>query len=147
MAICIYDIPFYDLLRMDQVVFDEIEESGILCFIRAQRFVDGYYVKEHITELYKDFFGNTNILQEVGLQIQYEQLKQKVSDKRLMGLVLNGMNLKNIVIDTYQTVHNMEIELSVESISKCLVRNYFTKAEVYDLCRKQGNFNIYYNGD
>jgi hypothetical protein len=144
MTICIFDIPFYDLLHMDKVQFDEIEQAGILCFIRAERFVGNYYVEEHITTLYKDFFGNTNVLQQTGLQVQYEKLKQRVIDEKLMGLVLHGMNIKNIIIDTYPTVHNMEIELSVESISKCLVRNYFTKAEVYDVCRKQGNFNLYY---
>ena len=68
-----------------------------------------------------------------------------ISEEKLMGLILCGMNIKNIIIDTYPRYDNKVIELSVESISKCLVHNYFTKQEVDHLCSSQSNFHIYYS--
>ena len=74
-------------------------------------------------------------------------MKEAVIKENKIGLVLIGANLDDILIDTYPTIHNTTIDLTVKSISRIFLREYFTNDEVIELCKKTQNFEIYYKTD
>ena len=45
-------------------------------------------------------------------------MKEAVIKENKIGLVLIGANLDDILIDTYPTIHNTTIDLTVKSISR-----------------------------
>ena len=126
------------------VEFDAVEKAATLVFSRAARFMEGYSVATHLTDVCKSFFGDTNVLQREGLVAQYRKMKQKVEQDNLMGLILLGVNTKDILIDYYPTVQGNIIALTVDSICKVLIREHFTKSEVDTICRRTEGFNTYY---
>lgn len=142
--ISIYDLTEKKALELDAFEFNEIEKAAQLCFLRKERFVGGYYHEKELLDLCKMYFSNTNILQRFGLCSQYEKMKEVVVSKNLIGLILIGINYKNTVIDEYPTVNNTIITLTVASICRILVRNYFDIETLHTLCKKTPNFNIYY---
>ena len=145
MSKSIFDISIGDLLaKSDGVEFDNVEKATTLVFKRAERFIDGYSVNEHITKLCRTYFGDTNLLQSEGLILQYKKMKQKVEQDNLIGLVLVGINTNDILIDYYPTSQGNIISLTVDSICKVLVREHFTKSEVDTICRRTDGFNTYY---
>lgn len=145
MAIRIYDISIGELLaKSSGVEFDAVEKAASLVFSRAARFMDGYSVTNHLTDVCTSFFGDTNVLQREGLVAQYRKMKQKVGDDNLMGLILLGVNTKEILIDYYLTVQDNVIALTVDSICKVLIREHFTKSEVDTICRRTDGFDTYY---
>ena len=103
MTLYVKDIPLDKILRVETISSDDIERAATLCFTRKQRFCEGYYVEKEIEEICNLFFGDTNVNQKNGLIKQYGKMKEYVTEHKLIGLVLIGMNLDNIIIDTYPT--------------------------------------------
>ena len=145
MTLYVKDIPLDKILGVETISSDDIEKAAILCFTRKQRFVDGYYVEKEIEEICNQFFGNTNVNQKNGLISQYGKMKEYVTERKLIGLFLIGMNLDNIIIDTYPTQNGTEIELTVKSICRCFLKSYFTQDEIHCICQATPNFDIYYD--
>jgi hypothetical protein len=145
MTIRIYDVSIGDLLaKSGGVEFDAVEKAASLVFSRAARFMDGYCVATHLTNVCTPFFGDTNVLQREGLVAQYRKMKQNVEQDNLIGLILLGVNTKDILIDYYPTVQDNVIALTVDSICKVLIREHFTKSEVDTICRRTDGFDTYY---
>jgi hypothetical protein len=141
----IFDKSIQELMELRSgVEFDAVEEAATLVFSRAARFMDGYCATKHATDVCMGFFGDTNMLQTVGLVAQYVKMKQKVGQDNLMGLILLGVNTKGILIDYYPTVQDSIITLTVDSICKVLIREHFTKSEVDTICRRTKGFDTYY---
>ena len=147
MTFTIYDLTLQEVLDLPEMKFNQVEEAARLCFLRAQRFIEGYYVENEITEFYHNFFGNTCRNQKFGLIKLYKDIKQEIIKQKKIGLILIGANLDNILIDQYPTVNNTIIDLTVKSISRVLLREHFTREEIDKLCRETPNFNIYYKND
>ena len=145
MTLYVKDIPLNTLLGVDKINVDNIERAATLCFTRRERFCDGYYVEKEIEEICNKFFGNTNVNQNNGLMKQYNLMKEYVNEHKLIGLFLIGMNLDNIIIDTYPTQNGTEIELTVKSICRCFLKSYFTQDEIHCICQATPNFDIYYD--
>ena len=141
----IKDISLPDLFKEDSIALDEIEEAASLFFRRKGRFVDGYDFRENLKEVCIKFFGDTNINQKYGLISQYNKMKQYVVENKLIGLFLLGVNLKDILIDTYPTVDNNIIDLTVDSISRVFLKEHFTQDEIHCLCQTTPNFDKYYD--
>lgn len=140
----IYNLNLDKLLKTE-IKFNDIQEASKTCFIRAQRFVGGYNVENEIIKLCEKFFGNTNVNQKNGLVKQYNSMREEVIKNNKIGLVLIGMNLDNTLIDSYPTIQGNIIDLTVKSITRILIRDYFNEVEINDLCKKTPNFHIYYN--
>ena len=140
----IHQITLDNILNINEIQLNNIEKAASLCFSRMQRFIWGYYCDDELTSLYTEFFGNTNVNQREGLMMQYHRLREKVIRENKMGLILYGMNVKDILIDTYPTTNGTIIELTVESISRILLKSYFSQEEIHNLCRTTHNFNTYY---
>ena len=147
MTLNIYQTRIPQLLELNKVELNKEGKASSLCFIRAQRFIEGYNVEKEVTELYNRFFGDTNVNQKNGLIKQYKSMKEDVIKENKIGLVLIGANLDDILIDTYPTIHKTTIDLTVKSISRIFLREYFTNDEVIELCKKTHNFEIYYKTD
>ena len=147
MTFTIYDLTLQEVLDLPEMEFNPVEEAARLCFLRAQRFIEGFYVENEITEFYHKFFGNTGRNQKFGLVNLYKNMKQDIIKQKKIGLILIGANLDNILIDQYPTVNNTIIDLTVKSISRVLLREHFTREEIDRLCRETPNFNIYYKTD
>ena len=144
MAQTIHQITLDNILNINEIQLNNIEKAASLCFSRMQRFIWGYYCDDELTSLYTEFFGNTNVNQREGLMMQYHRLREKVIRENKMGLILYGMNVKDILIDNYPTYNNITIDLTVESISRILLKSYFSQEEIHNLCRTTHNFNTYY---
>ncbi len=144
MTLTIQQITLDNILKINKIDLDDIEKAAALCFSRMQRFIEGYYCDEEITTLYKEFLGNTNVNQMEGLMPQYHKLRELIISENKMGLILYGMNVKDILIDTYPTTNGTIIELTVEGISRILLKSYFSQEEIHNLCRTTHNFNTYY---
>jgi hypothetical protein len=145
MALHIKNISSKDLLETDTILLDNIEKAAGLCFFRKQRFID-YDVEKELTKLYNDFFGNTNINQKNGLIHQYKLLREKVIQEKLVGLVLTGINLKeDILIDYYPTQNGNLINLTVQGISRFLLKEFFSQDEIHSYAQASPNFDKYYD--
>ena len=141
----IFDKSIQELMELRSgVEFDAVEKAASLVFSRAARFMDGYCVATHLTNVCTPFFGDTNVLQREGLVVQYGKMKQKVVQDNLMGLILLGVNTNDILIDYYPTAQGNLITLTVDSICKVLIREHFTKSEVDTICRRTVGFDTYY---
>jgi hypothetical protein len=145
MPLTINKLTLDNLLKIDKIYRDCIEEAVSLVFLRKQRFVEGYVVETELTELYNDFLGNTNVNQKNGLIVQYSKLRAKVMEEKLIGLILIGMNVKNILIDHYPTKDNNIIDLTVESISRIMLKCYFSQDEIHCISQATPNFDMYYD--
>ena len=132
------------LLNHPVIHMNKFEEAAALSFKRRARFVDFYYPEKEIEKICHKFFGSTNENQKNGLKIQYKKMKQSVIESKSIGLVILGCNLKDKLIDTYPTIQNTIIELTVDSICRLLLREYFNPEEVEKYCRETPNFEIYY---
>ena len=77
MTFTIYDLTLQEVLDLPEMEFNQVEEAARLCFLRAQRFIEGYYVENEITEFYQ-FFGNTGRNQKFGLIKLYKDIKQEI---------------------------------------------------------------------
>ena len=141
----IKDISLPDLFKEDSIALDEIEEAASLFFRRKGRWVDGYDFRENLKEVCIKFFGDTNINQKYGLISQYKKMKEYVVENKLIGLFLLGINLKDILIDTYPTVDNNIIDLTVDSISRVFLKEHFTQDEIHWMCQTTPNFDKYYD--
>ena len=133
MTLYVKDIPLDKILGVETISSDDIEKAATLCFTRKERFVDGYYVEKEIEEICNQFFGNTNVNQKNGLINQYSKMKEYVTERKLIGLFLIGMNLDNIIIDTYPTVDNKEITLTLRSVCNALLDDHMTDHEIVTL--------------
>lgn len=141
----IFDKSIQELMGLKSgVEFDAVEKAASLVFSRAARFMEGYSVTNHLTDVCTSFFGDTNVLQREGLVAQYRKMKQKVDQDNLIGLILLGVNTNDILIDYYPTVQGNLITLTVDSICKVLIREHFTKSEVDTICRRTEGFDTYY---
>ena len=141
----IFNKSISELMEFEsELEFDSIEKATTLVFSRAPRFMDGYSTATHLTDVCKSFFGDTNVLQREGLIAQYRKMKQKVEQDNLIGLILLGVNTKEILIDYYPTAQGNLITLTVDSICKVLIREHFTKSEVDTICRRTDGFDTYY---
>ena len=136
MTFSIYDLTLEQVLNLSEIEFNDFEKAAKLCFIRAQRFIEGYYVENEIKKLCEKFFGNTNINQKNGLVKQYNSMKEEIVEKNKIGLILIGMNLEKSLIDKYPTIQGDVIDLSVKSITRILIKDYLTRDEVNNLCKK-----------
>ena len=105
-------------------------------FIQGSRVVEGY---EPVTELWNllcPLFGDTRVLQRTGLVSQINTLKIKVTNEGLIGLIIYGSKLKDYtdrIIDTYPTVDNKEITLTLRSVCNALLDDHMTDHEIVTL--------------
>ena len=68
-------------------------------------------------------------------------MKEYVIENKLIGLFLIGVNLKDILIDTYPTIDNNIIDLTVDSISRVFLKEHFTQDEIHWMCQTTPNFD------
>jgi hypothetical protein len=148
--VSLYDnsLTISQLIESNTIILNPIQEASVLCFTRSEKFIGGYYVYDHIKDLYKKFFGNTEVLQNVGLIHQLNSLQIEVEKDNLIGLILYGVKApRDEVIDTYPTNNNKIIDLTIRSISRSFIRQcYNDEMNLNNLCKLTPNFNIYYNG-
>jgi hypothetical protein len=141
----IYQVTLDNLINIDDIYLDPTERAASLCFSRMERFIDGYYVRTELIKLCNEFFSDRGVIQSAGLSHQYKTMKDKVINENLIGLILCGLHMKDTLISNYTTYNHIQIPLTVSSITRILIREYFSKFELDNLCRLTHNFEIYYN--
>ena len=55
MTLNLYQKNIPELLELDRIELNEEGKAASLCFLRAQRFIEGFCVEKEITELYIKF--------------------------------------------------------------------------------------------
>lgn len=98
-------------------------------------------LKELIT-LLKLYFGDLDTLYRNGLKLQYESFKKKVIYENKITYILYGLNISNITINDYYTEDYRLINLTIASICRILLKEYFTKEEIHQCCYNISNYNI-----
>ena len=104
--------------------------------IQGIRLVDGYDPIDELWNLLCPLFGDTRVLQKTGLVVQINALKIKVIDEGLMGLIIYGSNLNDDsdrIIDTYPTIDNKEITLTLRSVCNALLDDHMTDHEIVSI--------------
>ncbi len=148
MSQSIHSIPIDKLHTTPILKLDAVEKAAQLDFLRRERFVEGFNCNKQVLKLFNEYFGNTNVNQKYGLVVQFKKLKEKILNSKLIGLVLYAVNMdinhKDFLIDDYPNIHGQVIKLTCASISRTLLREYFTLTEIHILCREVNNFDIYY---
>ena len=103
-------------------------------FRRSERFIDGFSVERELIKLCNEFFGDKIVNEHNGLRKQYAQMKEKVVNDGLLGLVLNGIEEDSIFICNYTTQSLDIIHLTVASLTRTLLTDFFTEAEIEQHC-------------
>lgn len=103
-------------------------------FRRSERFIDGFSVERELIKLCNEFFGDKIVNEHNGLRKQYAQMKEKVVNDGLLGLVLNGIEEDSIFIGNYTTQSLDIIHLTVASLTRTLLTDFFTEAEIEKHC-------------
>ena len=114
-----------------------------MCFKRRDRFVEGYYHEQELRSLLNKYFGDLRQLLKTGLVYQFSNLKKEITEKNLLGLILTGVNI-NTPIQKYTQTNFKMINLTTASITRTLLKEYFTEDEINALCISTPNFHIYY---
>ena len=130
-----------DFLQTPELPLSPIEKAASLFFIRKQRFVDNYDVDKELICLCIEFFGERGYIEHTGLTVSFKKMKEKVEKENLIGLVLCGINKCNSFVNYYTTESMTQIRLTIASITRTLVREYFTQEEVNKLCKATPNFD------
>ena len=122
------------------------ELAAMMIFKRKERFVENYSWQNDLLELIRHYFGNIDQLYQTGLKIAFENLKKKVIEAHLIGLILLGTTYESDkIINNYKTIDDKNIELSIKSICIFLIRDYIKKKNVENLCEKTPLFEKYIN--
>ena len=139
-----FKIPQSELLKVSNIQLSKVEEAASLCFLRKERFVEGFSCQEELIKLLNEFFGNLGVLYSEGLVTQFKKLKQKVVKNTLIGLILVGVN-RDTFINKYTQQDNVTIiDITISSICRTLIREHFTEQEIINICLSTPNFQIYY---
>lgn len=92
----------------------------------------GYTFPDDLETLYRKHFmdsGNSK------LSIKYMNLRKEIIENPvLVCLVLFGLNRKSYVIESYTKNNRYFVKLTMSSISRILIREYFGKDEFHRLC-------------
>lgn len=93
----------------------------------------GYTFPDDLERIYRKHFidsGNTK------LSIKYTNLRNEIIENPvLVSLLLFGLNRKSIVIDSYTKKNYFFVKLTMSSISRILIREYFGKDEFHRQCK------------
>ena len=124
------------------------EKTAILCFQNIKSSVSEYYIEKELQKILKKHFGNEEQLHIDGLKIHYQELKEEIIKRNVIGLVLYGLQempeIHNIPIYKYTTKTGKQIILHVRNICQNLYQNYFFHDEVIFHCHQSPKFDIYY---
>ena len=139
-----FKIPKTELIKVDKIQLSKVEEAASLCFLRKERFVEGFICQEELVKLLNEYFGELGVLYSEGLIAQFKKLKQKVNEHTLIGLILAGVNNTTIINRYTQQDTVTTLDLTISSICRTLIREHFTEQEIINLCVSTPNFQIYY---
>ena len=139
-----FKIPKTELIKVDKIQLSKVEEAAALCFLRKERFVEGFICQEELIKLLNEYFGELGVLYSEGLIAQFKKLKQKVNEHTLIGLILAGVNNTTIINRYTQQDTVTTLDLTISSICRTLIREHFTEQEIINLCVSTPNFQIYY---
>ena len=137
----IQDIP-NSIILSNHIIELSKNHQDIVNMLKENRdSVEDERLKELI-KLLKLYFGDLDILNHNGLKQQYESLKQKVMYENKINYILYGLNINNITINDYYTADYRFINLTISSICRILLKEYFTKDEMNQCYYNISNNNI-----
>ena len=114
----------------------ELVDAELKKFIQGTRVVEGYDAVDELWNLLCSLFGDTRVLQRTGLVAQINTLKTKVTNEGLIGLIIYGSTLnddRDRIIDTYPTVDNKEITITLQTVCNALLNDHMTDYEIVTL--------------
>ena len=139
-------IAYSILPEESQKIMSKQELASVMCFLRKERFVEGYSIDEDLFRKIAVFFGKLTKLHEEGLVRQYYLLRQYVIKNNLIGLFLYGKYMpsdKSKFLHNYITQDKKVIKLSTQSISNVFIEHHFKYDEVQSLCKRTENYDNY----
>ena len=116
----------------------ELVNKELQKFIQGTRVIEGYDAVTELWNLLCPLFGDTRVLQRTGLVAQINTLKTKVINEGLIGLIIYGSTLNNDrdrIIDTYPTVDNKEITITLQTVCNALLNDHMTDYEIVSLLK------------
>ena len=140
-----YQLSKTELLSKEKIFLEPEFYAAYLAESRKQRFIENYYSEVETINLIKKFFSNKSNLLNNGLVKYFNELKKHVCENLLIGLILYGLELNDILINNFIDKDNNKLNLTVSSISRILIWEYFTHQELLELCQKMPNYNMYYD--
>ena len=128
-------ISIQTLTSCNKIIFDEQLQGIITNFTEMGE----SNCRHQIIELLNSYFGRLSILLDNGLRMHFNNLKQEVIEKNLIGMILYGMNVDYTLINSYTDVRRNDIKLTIHGICRVLVKDYFTLDEFNECCSKLNN--------
>lgn len=141
----LFDLPLEQLIDHMDIQLNSVQNAASLSFKRADRFVENSDYAKDLIQLCQLFFGDKDKNRLVGLDHQYQAMRDYVIKQNLIGLVLCGINRVSVEINTYINPNGNLVRLSLASITRVLLRYYFGESEIENLCKQTPNFNLYIN--
>lgn len=127
----------------------EYMKAAVFGVKRRARFIEGYKPETELREICNKYFGNRGLLEDKGLSVQFNKMREYIEDTGEIGLVLLGTDLGNFphnyqnFIVNYTTQEYIKIKLTVESICQFLVLDYIGLENIDKICEKTHNFKDY----
>ena len=110
-------------------IYSDLEKASILSWKRKARFIEGYNIDSHLTEIIKQFFGYSGLLETTGLTYQFIELKKYIIENNYIGLIRYGADKSNNVYNEHITRYTQKnlnlIDLTIGSICSNLLNEYF----------------------
>ena len=116
----------------------ELVNKELHKFIHGTRVIEGYDAVTELWNLLCPLFGDTRVLQRTGLVAQINTLKTKVINEGLISLIIYGSTLnddRDRTIDTYPTVDNKEITITLQTVCNALLNDHMTDHEIISLLK------------
>jgi len=134
------------LPEQNQKIMSKQELASVMCFLRKERFIEGYSIDEDLFKIISVFFGKLTKLHEEGLVQHYRLMRSYVIENNLIGLFLYGKYMpsdKSVFLHDYITENIKVIKLSTQSISNVFIEHHFKYEEVQLLCKRTPNYDNY----
>ena len=117
----------------------EYKQETLQKYHYSLRIIGGEDPVDSLWKIICPLFGDTRVVQKTGLVKQFKVLKTQVSERNLIGMILFGSNLNDDtdrIVDTYPTLHNTEITLTLKSICNALLNDHMTEDAIKKLCEQ-----------
>ena len=115
-----FKIPKTELLTVENIQLSKVEEALSLCFLRKERFVEGFSCHEELIILLNEYFGNLRRSLLPRLVSQFKKLKEKVVEIGIVGLILVGVNNTTLINRYTQQDRVTILNLTISSIWELL---------------------------
>jgi len=132
-----------DNLKFNPKLLTIPQQISIIPHIRAGHYDVRYDINSDLTSLIMNFKIDKDIDVNQLDNIDYDNLKIKVIEHNLIGLIIYGAEIDDKIISIYKYT---DVDKKIKEVCISLLSNYFKdNKEIDKYCKKTPNYKIYEN--